>query len=308
LSLGFDEGTSLFHKCGSETVFSGGGKSPVRRYPTDKNLSGVRIFTIGASVSVEPVNGNYSVYLENALRRQSDSNSYYVINAAVGGYGTSRLLIVLRQILQSDEKPDLIILHPHGSNEFEDEVQLDYLNDLKRKWHNQLLFKSEFFLLMKRLNQLIVPNILVEQRAEDEIEAGKDQEQQAQWQRAFNKNLAEMCEIINAAEVPTILILRAVNPSWSENNTFTNTQTQHINANTHRAIKACNNIYIFDTPVVMEQLYPNPTVDTVNSLFVDSSHWQVKTHKAIAARLLEFIDANELLSPVETNNIDISQR
>jgi hypothetical protein len=296
LSYGFDKGASVFYQCGSKTLFIGAERNSIHVYETLKSTQDIRIFTLGGSVSLEPTGDNYSIYLETMLRRQAKPNeTYHVINTSTNGYGTTRMLVLMEQILETNQKPDLVIIHPHGSNEYEDEVQSAYYNEMKNKWYNQVLFKSKFFLIMKEINQLIMPDILTTQTADAEMEAEQDPERALKWRRIFRANLGKMCHLANTANVPIIVVLRVTNPYVSSDNTFADDTTHTINADTYESIGDCENVYILDTPKVLEQLYPNPTSETIDDLFVDTTHWTSETHQIVATQLLEVIESNNLL-------------
>ena len=169
LSYGFDETETVFYECDQRTFFVS--NESIDYYPAKKSTNDMRIFTLGGSVSVRPQGSNYSILLENALREQDDSTgSYQVINGSINGYGTTRMLVLLKQILALNQKPDLLIIHPHGSNEFEDEVQLAYRNELLGEWYNRLLFQSKFFLVLKQINQQLTPPQFTNQTGDEEKE------------------------------------------------------------------------------------------------------------------------------------------
>lgn len=296
LSYGFDETEPVFYECGQQTFFVS--YESVDSYPTQQSRDDVRIFTLGGSVSVRPRGNNYSILLEKALlQTYGATGSYQVINGAINGYGTTRMLVLLKQILASNQKPDLLIVHPHGSNEFEDEVQLAYLNGLLSEWYNRLLFQSHFFSVLKRVNQRITPPQFAEQTGDAEIEALQDPDRVAQWQQTYDDNLVEMCRLANEANVPIIFVLRVVNPNISPDNTFSDERTYLINRQSYQHTATCQNIYFLDTPQVLDQHYPHPSDETIDKLFFDSFHWRAETHQVIAAQILEIIDENHLLAP-----------
>ena len=296
LSYGFDEQKQIFHNCGEDTLFIGADPETIRRYGTSRSPNDMRLFILGGSVSLEPPNNNYSIQLEQALQRQGDPTySYEVINTSAYGYGSSRMLVLLKQILRAEQKPNLIILHPHGSNEFEDEVQLSYFQDIQQVWYNRTLSQSQFFSVMKQLNQWVTPQAFAAQTSDAEKDAETDPVRVANWQKMLNENLTEICKLANQENIPVILLLRAINPTISDDNTFADERTKIINQNMRQHALQCNAIYILDTPSYLEAQYPNPSAETINELFIDTSHWHTKAHAAISAQILEIIKINTLL-------------
>lgn len=295
ISYGFDAQSPIFYDCAETTFFIAPDRNALlQSYPTEKGQDDVRIFTLGTSVALNPITQSYSVQLASMLNQQYPENSHTVINASVNGYGSERILITLHELFS--QQPDLIILHPHGTNEFDDEVRRSYYQtELVGKWYNRLLMQSKFFLAIKRLNQSVTPHEFTNQTAWAKTEADHDEATKQRWQTGFNTNLEKICQALNQADLPAIMVLRTINPNETEDNSFADARTQLINDETIRHAEKCDNLYILNTPKLLAQRYPQPTQETIDGLFTDTMHWYPETHQQIARTISEMIEQHNLL-------------
>ena len=87
-----------------------------------KSNNEIRIFVLGPSVSRGsglPEGSDYGAQLERALNEQAPEYEWTVINLSADGFGTRRMFRILIHML--GYRPDAIIVHPHGTNEYGDQ-------------------------------------------------------------------------------------------------------------------------------------------------------------------------------------------
>ena len=89
-------------------------------FPVNKQTNTYRIFALGGSTTRGSPYGNTSSFpfwLEQELRFRYPDRKFEVINLGISGFGSSRVLQILREVVHYD--PDLIIVYT-GQNEFRD--------------------------------------------------------------------------------------------------------------------------------------------------------------------------------------------
>jgi len=113
-----------------------------------KDSTEKRAFVLGGSVSRGAVGSNYSFFLESILNVEMGDGGWTILNLSADGAGSTRMLLLLNRVFQFE--PDLIIVHVHGSNEYEDERDERYRQSVN-SGVNKLLFHSHFFVLLKKV-------------------------------------------------------------------------------------------------------------------------------------------------------------
>ncbi len=109
----------------------GGARFRPQTIPKPKPAGTVRLFTAGDSIARgQALETAYPWYLGEALTKAGIPAESY--NMGIPGYGSTRKLILLKQALRHD--PDALILHLHGGNEYEDELDWNRAQNFK-SWH-----------------------------------------------------------------------------------------------------------------------------------------------------------------------------
>ncbi len=147
-----------------------------QRFPTVKPEDVYRIFTFGGSTTGGIPWGreySFSALMRESLRKRIPFKQIEVINVGVAGYASSRVLVILREML--DYEPDLLIVYT-GQNEFRDAHF--HKRELPRSafWGNllKLFYSSRVFFLISERSELLMQRISgkrIDSYASESIEA-----------------------------------------------------------------------------------------------------------------------------------------
>ncbi|MCB9703663.1 MAG: SGNH/GDSL hydrolase family protein [Myxococcales bacterium] len=166
----------------------------------------IRIFTLGGS---HAAGGDaYTQRLLTVLRRRCPSRGWEGANLAVPGHGSRRTLIAAEEALTLD--PDLLIVDFGGSNEYEDERDASYRDQLHAGiW--ALLLRSQAIVLGRKLLSRAFP--IVKGPTLDspagEAKASRDPANLARWRASLRANNRATFAAAAAADVEVILVGRA---------------------------------------------------------------------------------------------------
>jgi hypothetical protein len=249
--------------------------------PAAKNPNDFRIFTFGGSVSRGLATGNYSFYLEKYLNTENTDHHCSVVNLSADGIGSQRMLLLLKKIFPL--KPDLVILHVHGSNEYEDERDSTYREEL-HSGLNGIILQSRLLVLLKKIFVYIstTGNTTVSD-ADAEMRANRDPSNRQRWIRTIDHNLSKMIALCNQSKVPVILIGRSDKLEGMHG--YASKWTKQIN-NILKKNTGVETTY-FDTPAKFLEVYPESQGKQL--LFSDDTHWTRFVHRVIAHELNLFI-------------------
>lgn len=103
---------------------------PQRQFLAEKKPGTFRIFTVGDSSAAGVPYGTgyaFTYWLEQRLRSALPEREFEVINAAMPGYATRRLVTVVEEIVRYD--PDLVLIY-NGHNEFAERRYYQHLLDM----------------------------------------------------------------------------------------------------------------------------------------------------------------------------------
>ena len=194
----------------------------LRYYPTEyadmqafrirqiKSANEIRVFILGASVTRAadvPSGRAYPEQLQLILSERHPEFEWQVVNLAAAGFGTSRMLNVMFTMIQY--QPDLVIVHPHGTNEYEDERDARYRAEL-HSGLNGLFLSSRLVVLLKKLQ---AEEFQLEDggRAPANAEqlAGQDPANQARWMTTMVENLRQFRCISEERGLPMVYLGRA---------------------------------------------------------------------------------------------------
>lgn len=248
-----------------------------QRISATKNPNDYRIFTLGGSVSRGMETSNYSYYLQERLNAEKPDRHWAAVNLSADGIGSHRMLLLLKKILPL--KPDLIILHVHGSNEYEDERD----NAYRKKIHsglNGVVLQSHLLVLLKKFFVYISnPDSSSVSDSDNELDASQNPSNQQRWLKTIDRNLFKMIELCVQSNVPVILVGRA--EKLEGRHGYVSIKANRINdvLKKNAQVEAT----YFDTANKFLKIYPQNQGKEV--LFVDETHWTEYGHQVIAHEL-----------------------
>jgi hypothetical protein len=247
------------------------------RVEGQKPASEIRIFTLGTSVTRAynlPFGAAYSERLEAMLNERHPEFEWKIVNLSASGFGSTRMLNVLRNTMKLE--PDLLVVHPHGSNEYEDERDAGY----RRQLHsglNGVFLRSRLLVLLKKYQSESFDR-QQEQGAPDNGEhlASSVPENRARWMRTMESNLDEFDRIASEHGIPLIYIGRA---------------ERDIEASSDVRVARLNGPllsrpYVIDVDSLFTQVADE---NSRSDLFSDLTHYAQPGHEIVAARLYELI-------------------
>ena len=287
-NYGFSAEQQLFYRKGNHyycypTQYSNIHKQSMNAF---KKNTVMRIFVLGGSISRGKEGNNYPYYVEKLLQQQFKNKEIEVINLSADGYGSTRMLLLSQKVMQY--KPDIIIWHVHGSNEYEDERDLNYKASL-HAGINKLLFSSHFFVILKKVYSFItLRNTAVQWDAEGEIEANANIENQLRWNRRIDKNLTEVRELAEKNNIKLLLIGR-VERDYGDN-TFVTEKVDSMNAliENHQS----KGVWHINLQGFLLNSFSDDS--SRKALFIDSAHLVDEGHRLFASKIAEKIK-NEIM-------------
>ena len=263
--------------------------------PGQKQRNEIRIFTLGGSVSRGEPEASYSYYLEHQLNADFPEHTWRVINLSCGGYGSARMLVVLKKILHLE--PDFLILHPHGSNEYEDERDFNYQQKIN-SGINRLVYSSHFLVLSKKNLAWLTSAPLPVSDGDTELKASAVPENVLRWNAAMDRNLQSMMEIAKERGIGVALVGRSERNDGGSG--YADAKTEEINRIIRKQLAFPRSVYV-DTPAIMYRSNPEP--EGKGFLFSDTTHWQDIGHRIVADQLVK-----EIVSLVEDRTVSSRKR
>jgi hypothetical protein len=243
----------------------------IRRAKSDKEI---RIFVLGPSVSRGsglPEGVDYAAQLERALNEQAPEYEWSVINLSADGFGTTRMFRILIHML--DYRADAIIVHPHGTNEYEDERDARFRGTL-RAGLNGLLLRSRLIVLLKNAELAILgAGSRLPFDMEDEQTASLHPENIARWQAIFDKNIERIECVSREVGIPAVFVGRAERDAPA----FRNARVERLNAPIREAP-----FYVDAAAVLAKAAADHPKA----ALWYNNTHYSETGHAYIARELL----------------------
>jgi hypothetical protein len=170
----------------------------------------IRIFTFGTSVTRAgglPLGTAYPELLELMLNERHSEYDWHVVNLAAAGIGTTRIMNVLLNMVPYD--PDVIIVHPHGSNEYEDERDAR-LREQLYSGLNGLFLRSRLVVYLKKFEaERFGSQDDQGEPGNAEHLAGLDPENTERWMATMEANMRRIDGVTRELELPSIYIGRA---------------------------------------------------------------------------------------------------
>jgi hypothetical protein len=251
-----------------------------------KPEGGLRIIVVGTS----PSHGDaaYPTKLVEPLTARL-GRDVEVLNLSVRGHGTTRMLEQVDEALTLD--PDIIVLHPHGTNEFEDERDAAYAAQLHEGVLG-LIRKSEFATVVQKVAASQVyarARGVVDLRGSPlgtpgtETEAGKNVDNVARWRAQIEANTRSMITRSGAAGLPVLLIGRAQLPGSDDGD-----WVAYMDGFLRPLAEEHEGVYYLDSMATLAV-----AIDDLEQAFANSTHLDSEGHEAIADALVELISMVE---------------
>jgi hypothetical protein len=252
----------------------------IRRARRDNEI---RIFVLGASVSRGSglqAGADYPSQLERALDVQLPEYDWEVINLSADGFGSTRMVNILTHMLPYG--PDALIVHPHGTNEYEDARDARY-RDALRTGINGLLLRSRLIVLLKKaeLARLRTGNQLAID-IEDEDHAGLHPENISRWQAVLAQNIDRIVCMSRELEIPAVFIGRAERDAPG----FRNASVERLNA----PIRGEPH-YVEAAAALARAAAEHPELD----LWRDNTHYSEAGHAVLAQELVALFRSNRAM-------------
>jgi len=296
-SQGFDPEIG-FVKKGDEIIIK---RLPARNIwpqsiPAKKNEGVARVFVVGSSVSRGTEESNYPFIIRDSYSTKvlpTSGRRLELYNLSATGYGIRRKMALLDQALSL--RPDLIMVHLDGSNEFEDERERNtahqydgYANPTE--WPMKLwVFR---FVAQRRTEKLVWRYIPREARkntisndADIELARSNTETTQKVWRDRLEKNIGIMVQKATNAGVPLVFIVRGVydkNQSLIKGRVIPNNFEDDLS---HFLIHAVtpykrSDVLVVRLGTVFSDLMLKPSDYT--NIFADSTHLKEAGHRAVA--------------------------
>ena len=251
-----------------------------QQLPPAKASDEVRVFVLGDSVSrAASPDASYAALLGPWLAARDPSRRWQVINWSASGAGTERLAVALRNALPY--QPDVIVLHMHGSNEYEDELYHRSRDAAYAGW-NRVLFRSHWLVISSKWFAKELGLHQVVQDRLDALAAGGEGEANQQpgaferWNRSIDRYLADILAMARARGIPVIVLGRAERNDGADG--FAGDRAKLINGVVRPRTEAEAAAYV-DTARVLGEAYPR--IEDKDTVFRDGSHWTPAGHRAI---------------------------
>jgi hypothetical protein len=250
----------------------------------------LRIIVIGTSPAFGPK--SYPALLAEPLAERL-GRAVEVLNFSARGRGTTRMLEQHAEALTLD--PDLIILHPHGTNEYEDEREGAYARGLlegvagvvRRSEYATLLQKLAASQVYAKASKVVDLRRSAKQQAEADAEAdpGRDFEAEAgrnplnrrRWRATLEANVEAMVASSRAAGLGVVLIGRAQRPGSPDYE-----WVPYLDGFLGALAEREQGVTYVDPMAVLEQKVPN-----LRSAFFDVSHLNDHGNRMLAPAVVE---------------------
>lgn len=208
-----------------------------------------------------------------------------VLNLAVRGHGTTRMLEQLDEALGLD--PDAIVIHPHGTNEYEDERDAAYVAVLhegvpgliRRSEYATVLQKLAASRIYRRARSIVDLRDAETETANTETAAGEIPANVARWQAKIAANTKLMVERARASGATVVLVGRGERPGPDAS-----AWVDYMDGLLRPIARDDRGVYYVDAMAVLGAGGADPA-----DAFLDTSHFNDRGHHEIASALAETI-------------------
>lgn len=180
-------------------------KFPEQSFDATKRADAVRMFTVGGSHAAGE--SSYTRELDKRLERRCPAIHWELVNLAVVAQGSRRILLAAEQAEQ--HQPDVLILDFGGSNEYEDERDFGYREQLHEGIWRYLLRSHAIVLGRKLLSKHFTFTNVTLSTDEDETLASKKPENLERWRSSIETNYRELISKARAQHLEVVIVGRA---------------------------------------------------------------------------------------------------
>jgi hypothetical protein len=182
-------------------------------FPLKKPAGELRVIVLGSSVSWEgshpgqgKSDGNYPSRTLSLLERAHPGRALRLINLSVPGFGSSRVVVRLREALEYE--PDLLIVHTHDTNEIREDQRRAYVKALHAGVAGKLLYLYSVVVLHEFWAELFEVRSTRRAAADipDETEGLSESAKIDRWHAGLERNVQTMLDLAKARGVPVILV------------------------------------------------------------------------------------------------------
>lgn len=181
-------------------------KIPEQSFDAVKRSNAVRMFTVGGSHAAGT--SSYTRELGEQLARRCPAVHWEAINLAVVGQGSRRVRLAAEEALR--HQPDVLILDFGGSNEYEDERDLGYREQLHSGIWRYLL-RSHAIVLGRKLLSKSFPFTKPKpiSTGEDETAASRKTENLERWRAGLESNYRALIADARSKGLEVVVVSRA---------------------------------------------------------------------------------------------------
>ena len=242
-----------------------------------KTFKEIRVFVLGASVTRAadvPLGKAYPEQLQRILVERHPEYDWRVINLAASGFGTTRMLGLLQNMVAHE--PDAIIVHPHGTNEYEDERDARYRDEL-HSGLNGLFLRSRVIVFLKKMEaERMARGSEPKAPANAEQIAGADPVNRARWMATMTHNIAMIQGLAQKTHSSSIYVGRAARDGES----YLGEDADRLNGPIH------DMEHFVDVAAVFTE---TDSVESSTDLFLDWTHYTERGHRIVAEELYELL-------------------
>ncbi len=245
-----------------------------------KKPNEIRIFVLGGSVTRGgnvPFGKAYPERLATLLTEHHPEYKWTVLNLAAPGFGSTRMWNVMKKM--APYEPDAIIVHPHGSNEYEDERDARYRDQLHAGVNGIFLGSHLIVLAKKFVSQwLDLPGPPQVPKNGEQI-AGRDPVNRDRWFSTLTENIQQFEKMAADQGIATIYVGR----SEREGEGYGGENVDHLNTPIH-------DLQHFTDVAALFRLESEKDPDA--KLFSDWTHYSITGHQIMSEELFDLLCPN----------------
>lgn len=178
---------------------------PLQTFAAVKDPDTVRIFTVGGSHAAGE--RSYTTVLRERLAHRCPAVRWQAINLAVVAQGSRRALLAAEQAERHE--PDILILDFGGSNEYEDERDLEYREQLHTGIWRHLLRSRAIVVGRKLLSRRFPFTKPTPITGEDETVASENPDNLARWRAGLEANYRTLIARARSQGIEVVVVSRA---------------------------------------------------------------------------------------------------
>jgi hypothetical protein len=254
-------------------------------FPIVKTKEQIRIFTLGGSMSWG--NRSYTKRLVEKLNIQHPNRTWYGINLSALGFGTARMVEIAKKIERYS--PDLIIIDPTGTNEYEDEQHYALASQINSGLRG-LLYESHLLVVIRKYLGKSFGQFMKGKKVFQtlgflsETEAGENTENLKRWNSSLDNNLQKMIELLSQENRHIILMARPKPYQLGEPD-----RDRYALINYTIKSKVSKDVSFFDSHSFMHEYAAKHNLDILEFFTRDKNHLSSKGFEVLAEGLSDVL-------------------